>query len=189
MPKYVNPNSFTFSSRAAHWARESGSEINDSTEVKFLRETVLYCYRQYQNSSPVKIKRTHGTLWSTVARVQSLLRTGLPALRLPQKCQLVNPPNDRMTTNLQSLESLRTRYFVHQMTTIPVEFKFIRPRRALTDRYIRALNRLLSRRYSKRKDIRPRFNAAARSISLTRRDHPKFCHTMCGELGLQLAFR
>jgi len=39
--KYVNPNSLTFSSSAKHWARESGSEINDEMEVKFLREFVL----------------------------------------------------------------------------------------------------------------------------------------------------
>lgn len=41
IPKYVRPNSLTFSSKAAHWASESGSDINDWTVVKFLRDTVL----------------------------------------------------------------------------------------------------------------------------------------------------
>jgi hypothetical protein len=39
--KYVSPNSLTLSSSAEHWARESGSEINDEMVVKFLREIVL----------------------------------------------------------------------------------------------------------------------------------------------------
>jgi hypothetical protein len=51
-PKYVSPNSFTFSSRAAHCARESGSEMKDSTVVKFLRETVLLNdVRQYGSTT------------------------------------------------------------------------------------------------------------------------------------------
>ena len=41
MPKYVNPNSFTFSSKAAHCARESGSAMKVSTDLKSLREIVL----------------------------------------------------------------------------------------------------------------------------------------------------
>lgn len=41
IPKYVNPNSFTLSSKAAHCARESGSAIKLSTDVKFFREAVL----------------------------------------------------------------------------------------------------------------------------------------------------
>jgi hypothetical protein len=60
MPKYVKPNSFTFFSRAAHWSRESGSEINDWTEVKFAREMVLTT--DHQSLAPLNVKMAYGML-------------------------------------------------------------------------------------------------------------------------------
>lgn len=53
MPKYDKPNSFTFFSSAAHWSRESGSEMNVSTEVKFAREMVLM--HGYQSWVPLSM--------------------------------------------------------------------------------------------------------------------------------------
>ena len=41
MPKYVTPNSLTFSSNAIHCARESGSAMKDGTDEKFFRDAVL----------------------------------------------------------------------------------------------------------------------------------------------------
>lgn len=55
--------------------------MNSFTLVKFLREAVLshrgseLCWARYRRSP-------YGTLWSTVARVQSGRRTGRPAVRL-----------------------------------------------------------------------------------------------------------
>jgi hypothetical protein len=59
---------------------------------------------------------TYGTLWSTVARVQSGRRTGRPAVLL-----WLNSDSDRQRDvsvweNIQSLEGLRTGNFVYEMT-------------------------------------------------------------------------
>ena len=57
---------------------------------------------------------TYGTLWSTVARVQSGRRTGRPALLLPLNSDL-DPRQDVCVGNVQSLEGLRTGDFVYEM--------------------------------------------------------------------------
>jgi hypothetical protein len=86
----------TFSSSATHCPLESGSSMKVFTDLKFFRDVVLF-HGEYHIRINTKDQRltsnmvkklngsscgTYGTLWSTVAKVQSGLRTGRPALRL-----------------------------------------------------------------------------------------------------------
>ena len=70
MLKYVNPNSLTFSSSAKHWARESGSEMNDEIVVKFLREIVLgnlrilHLVREAKHARDVMVHGGKGAVWA-----------------------------------------------------------------------------------------------------------------------------
>mmetsp|Transcript_15971 Transcript_15971/g.49443 ORF Transcript_15971/g.49443 Transcript_15971/m.49443 type:complete len:223 (+) Transcript_15971:1581-2249(+) len=70
MPKYLTPKSSTFFSRASTCVREATSSRNCST-----------VWPPPWNSSRADV----GTLWSTVASVQSGRRTGRPASRRPSK--------------------------------------------------------------------------------------------------------
>ena len=83
MPKYVTPNSLTFSSNAIHCARESGSAMKDGTDEKFFRDAVLDVKsKRLRARGKDRVKATYGMLWSTVASVQSGRRTGRLATRL-----------------------------------------------------------------------------------------------------------
>lgn len=68
--------------------------------------------------------KTHGTLWSTVASVQSGLRTGRPAVRLYQRGE--RRSNGKAGYE-QALECLRTGDFVDEMTRYPVSAMHVDP--------------------------------------------------------------
>lgn len=74
----------TFSSSAETCCLESGSAMNELMSLKFFRRVVLRVSPEHDGRDSAS-KVTYGMLWSTVARVQSVLLTFRPAFRRPSK--------------------------------------------------------------------------------------------------------
>lgn len=83
--------------------------MKDPVDLKVFLDTVLVAESTSSHASEIQ---TYGMLWSTVARVQSGLRTRRPALRLGNHKSRAKEKR-RM---LQSLECLGSCYFMNEVT-------------------------------------------------------------------------